>query len=138
MADTVRDSNGNELKDGDSVTLIKDLKVKGANITLKRGTMIKGIRLTGNSEEVDCRHEKVKGRDSPGHRDWSPHRVKWNGEVRLTDQVLIQYSDNSYDMNRNGEQLKLFANTVHGYLPGERRFGFPIIFRRRRAPLLVA
>ena len=61
MTDTVRDSNGNELKDGDNVTLIKDLKVKGANVTLKRGTMIKGIRLTGNTEEVDCRHEKVKG-----------------------------------------------------------------------------
>ena len=66
------------------------------------------------------------------------YSMKWNGEVRLTDQVLIQYSDNSYDMNRNGEQLKLFANTVHGYLPGERRFGFPIIFKRRRAPLLLA
>jgi protein PhnA len=59
--DIVRDSNGNELKDGDNVTLIKDLKVKGANVTLKRGTMIKGIRLTGNADEVDCRHEKVKG-----------------------------------------------------------------------------
>ena len=59
--DIVRDSNGNELKDGDNVTLIKDLKVKGANVTLKRGTMIKGIRRTGNPEEVDCRHEKVKG-----------------------------------------------------------------------------
>ncbi len=35
--------------------------MKGANVTLKRGTMIKGIRLTGNTEEVDCRHEKVKG-----------------------------------------------------------------------------
>ena len=57
----VLDSNGNELKDGDNVTLIKDLKVKGANITLKRGTLIKGIRLSGNLEEVDCRHEKVKG-----------------------------------------------------------------------------
>jgi protein PhnA len=59
--DEVRDSNGNELKDGDNVTLIKDLKVKGANVTLKRGTIIKGIRLTGDPEEVDCRHEKVKG-----------------------------------------------------------------------------
>ena len=61
MADIVRKSNDNELKDGDCVTLIKDLKVKGANVTLKRGTMIKGIRLTGNNEEVDRRHEKVKG-----------------------------------------------------------------------------
>jgi protein PhnA len=58
---TVRDANGTELKDGDNVTLIKDLKVKGANVTLKRGTLIKGIRLTGDEEEIDCRHEKVKG-----------------------------------------------------------------------------
>jgi protein PhnA len=62
MSDVTRDSNGTELKDGDNVTLIKDLKVKGSGgITLKRGTMIKGIRLTGNTDEVDCRHEKVKG-----------------------------------------------------------------------------
>ena len=61
MTDAVKDSNGNELKDGDKVNLIKDLKVKGANVTLKRGTMIKGIRLTGNTDEVDCRHEKVRG-----------------------------------------------------------------------------
>ena len=61
MTDIVRDSNSNELKDGDNVTLIKDLKVKGANVTLKRSTMIKGIGLTGNIEEVDCHHEKVKG-----------------------------------------------------------------------------
>jgi protein PhnA len=62
MTDVTRDSNGAELKDGDNVTLIKDLKVKGSGgITLKRGTMIKGIRLTGNTDEVDCRHEKVKG-----------------------------------------------------------------------------
>jgi protein PhnA len=56
-----KDSNGTELKDGDNVTLIKDLKVKGANTTLKRGTMIKGIRLTENEEEIDCRHEKIRG-----------------------------------------------------------------------------
>lgn len=62
MSDVIRDSNGTELKEGDNVTLIKDLKVKGSGgITLKRGTMIKGIRLTDNTDEVDCRHEKVKG-----------------------------------------------------------------------------
>jgi protein PhnA len=61
LSDTTCDSNGNELKDGDNVTLIKDLKVKGANVTLKRGTLIKGIRLTGSPDEVDCRHEKVRG-----------------------------------------------------------------------------
>lgn len=57
----VRDSVGNLLADGDSVTLIKDLKVKGANQTLKRGTVIKSIRLTGDEQEIDCRYEGIKG-----------------------------------------------------------------------------
>ena len=57
----VRDSVGNLLADGDSVTLIKDLKVKGANQTLKRGTLIKSIRLTGDEQEIDCRYEGIKG-----------------------------------------------------------------------------
>ena len=57
----VRDSAGNVLADGDSVTLIKDLKVKGANQTLKQGTVIKSIRLTDNDEEIDCRHDAIKG-----------------------------------------------------------------------------
>jgi protein PhnA len=57
----VKDSNGAILKDGDNVTLIKDLKVKGSSTTLKRGTMIKGIRLTGDPDEIDCKHEKIKG-----------------------------------------------------------------------------
>lgn len=57
----VKDSNGTLLKDGDSVTLIKDLKVKGANVTLKRGTLVKNIRLTYNEEEIECNAEKVKG-----------------------------------------------------------------------------
>jgi protein PhnA len=59
--DVVRDSAGNVLADGDSVTLIKDLKVKGANQTLKQGTVIRSIRLTGNPDEIDCRHEAIKG-----------------------------------------------------------------------------
>jgi len=57
----VRDSVGNLLADGDSVTLIKDLKVKGAGQTLKRGTVIKSIRLTGDEQEIDCRYEGIKG-----------------------------------------------------------------------------
>ncbi len=57
----VKDSNGAILKDGDSVILIKDLKVKGAGQTLKRGTRIAAIRLTGTPEEVDCRHPQIKG-----------------------------------------------------------------------------
>lgn len=50
-----RDSNGTELQDGDSVTVIKDLKVKGSSMVIKRGTKVKSIKLTDNSEEVDCR-----------------------------------------------------------------------------------
>lgn len=57
----VRDSAGNELADGDSVTVIKDLKVKGAGQTLKQGTVIRSIRLTDNDEEIDCRHDTIKG-----------------------------------------------------------------------------
>jgi len=57
----VRDSVGNLLADGDSVTLIKDLKVKGAGRTLNRGTVIKSIRLTGDDQEIDCRFEGIKG-----------------------------------------------------------------------------
>ncbi|HQQ96039.1 MAG TPA: zinc ribbon domain-containing protein YjdM [Cyclobacteriaceae bacterium] len=51
----VKDSNGNLLADGDTVTLIKDLKVKGSSLTLKRGTVVKKIKLTDESDEVDCR-----------------------------------------------------------------------------------
>ncbi|HSH73792.1 MAG TPA: alkylphosphonate utilization protein [Methylophilaceae bacterium] len=58
---TVRDSNGTELSDGDSVLVIKDLKVKGTSVTLKRGTIIKNIRLTEDEEEIECNAEKVKG-----------------------------------------------------------------------------
>ena len=57
----VRDSVGNLLADGDQVTLIKDLTVKGAGQTLKRGTLIKSIRLTGDAQEIDCHYHGIKG-----------------------------------------------------------------------------
>jgi protein PhnA len=57
----VRDSVGNLLADGDAVVLVKDLKVKGAGQTLKRGTAIRSIRLTDDDQEIDCRHESIKG-----------------------------------------------------------------------------
>ena len=57
----VRDAVGNLLADGDQVTLIKDLNVKGAGQTLKRGTLIKSIRLTGDAQEIDCKYEGIKG-----------------------------------------------------------------------------
>ena len=56
---SVKDSNGNPLSEGDSVLVIKDLKVKGASMTLKRGTKFKNIHLTGNEEEVECRDGKT-------------------------------------------------------------------------------
>ena len=57
----VRDAVGNLLQDGDQVTLIKDLEVKGAGQTLRRGTVIKSIRLTGDPQEIDCKYEGIKG-----------------------------------------------------------------------------
>ncbi|SDH07696.1 alkylphosphonate utilization protein [Alloyangia pacifica] len=57
----VRDAAGNLLADGDQVVLVKDLKVKGAGQTLKQGTVIRSIRLTANPEEIDCRHDSIKG-----------------------------------------------------------------------------
>jgi protein PhnA len=57
----VRDAVGNVLADGDQVTLIKDLTVKGAGQTLKRGTLIKSIRLTGDAQEIDCKYEGIRG-----------------------------------------------------------------------------
>lgn len=50
-----RDSNGNILENGDSVITTKDLKVKGMPKTLKRGETIKGVKLTSNNKEVECR-----------------------------------------------------------------------------------
>lgn len=55
----VKDSNGTVLSDGDSVQVIKDLKVKGSSTTLKRGKVFKNIRLTSKSEEIECREGKA-------------------------------------------------------------------------------
>ena len=51
----IRDSNGNPLADGDAVILIKDLKVKGSSIVLKKGSKVKSIRLVAGDHEVDCK-----------------------------------------------------------------------------------
>ncbi len=63
MSDDIsaKDSNGTILSSGDSVTLIKDLKVKGTSVTLKRGTLVKNIRLTDNAEEIECNADRVRG-----------------------------------------------------------------------------
>lgn len=56
----VKDCNGNPLNDGDSVVVTKSLKVKGAQLTVKKGTVVKNIKLTDDPDEVDCRVEKTR------------------------------------------------------------------------------
>ena len=56
---TVTDSNGNELKDGDSITVIKDLKVKGSSMVVKVGTKVKNIRIVDGDHDIDCRIDGV-------------------------------------------------------------------------------
>ena len=57
---SVKDSNGTELQEGDTVKVIKDLKVKGSSTTIKRGTTVKNIRLTDNDEEIEGKANKVQ------------------------------------------------------------------------------
>ncbi|UVC18331.1 alkylphosphonate utilization protein [Mesorhizobium onobrychidis] len=57
----VRDSNGTQLNEGDSGTLTKDLKVKGTSETIKRGTLVKNIRLISNPGEIEGNTRQVKG-----------------------------------------------------------------------------
>jgi protein PhnA len=60
--ETVRDSNGNPLVDGDTVVVIKDLKVKGSSIPLKQGTVIKQIRLVdGDPAHIEGHSDRIKG-----------------------------------------------------------------------------
>lgn len=56
---TVRDANGTELHDGDTVTVIKDLKVKGSSLVVKVGTKVKNIRLVDGDHDIDCRIDGV-------------------------------------------------------------------------------
>ncbi|WP_394188126.1 zinc ribbon domain-containing protein YjdM [Paenisporosarcina quisquiliarum] len=62
----VKDANGNVLTDGDSVTVIKDLKVKGSSSVLKIGTKVKSIRLVDGDHDIDC---KIDG--------FGPMKLKW-------------------------------------------------------------
>jgi protein PhnA len=55
----VRDANGNELADGDSVTVIKDLKVKGSSLVVKVGTKVKNIRLVEGDHDIDCKIDGI-------------------------------------------------------------------------------
>jgi len=55
----VRDANGNELHDGDTVTVIKDLKVKGSSAVVKVGTRVKNIRLVDGDHDIDCKIDGI-------------------------------------------------------------------------------
>ncbi|RZI83055.1 MAG: alkylphosphonate utilization protein [Rubrivivax sp.] len=55
----IRDANGNELKDGDTVSVIKDLKIKGSSIVVKVGTKVKNIRLAEGDHDIDCKIEGI-------------------------------------------------------------------------------
>ncbi|KPQ00061.1 zinc ribbon domain-containing protein YjdM [Marinobacter sp. HL-58] len=58
-ANVIRDANGNELQDGDTITVIKDLKVKGSSSVVKVGTKVKSIRLTGGDHDIDCKIDGI-------------------------------------------------------------------------------
>ncbi|MDV3504970.1 zinc ribbon domain-containing protein YjdM [Marinobacter sp. M-5] len=58
-SNTIRDANGNELQDGDTVTVIKDLKVKGSSLVVKVGTKVKNIRLVDGDHDIDCKIEGI-------------------------------------------------------------------------------
>lgn len=57
--DIIRDAFGNELKDGDSITVIKDLKIKGSSQVVKVGTKVKNIRLVGGDHDIDCKIDGI-------------------------------------------------------------------------------
>jgi alkylphosphonate utilization operon protein PhnA len=55
----IRDANGNELADGDTVTVIKDLKLKGSSLVIKVGTKVKNIRLVEGDHDIDCKVDGI-------------------------------------------------------------------------------
>jgi len=54
-----KDANGNVLEDGDTVTVIKDLKLKGSSLVVKQGTRVKNIRLVDEDHDIDCRIDGI-------------------------------------------------------------------------------
>jgi protein PhnA len=56
---TIKDANGNTLQDGDTVTVIKDLKVKGSSLVVKVGTKVKNIRLVDGDHDIDCKIDGI-------------------------------------------------------------------------------
>lgn len=58
-AKVIKDANGNVLQDGDTVTVIKDLKVKGSSLVVKVGTKVKNIRLVDGDHDIDCKIDGI-------------------------------------------------------------------------------
>ncbi|THK43230.1 alkylphosphonate utilization protein [Methylophaga sp. SB9B] len=58
-SDEIHDANGNVLQDGDTVTVIKDLKVKGSSLVVKVGTKVKNIRLVDGDHDIDCKIDGI-------------------------------------------------------------------------------
>lgn len=58
-APVIKDANGNVLQDGDTVTVIKDLKVKGSSLVVKVGTKVRNIRLVGGDHDIDCKIDGI-------------------------------------------------------------------------------
>jgi hypothetical protein len=65
------------------------------------------------------------------------HSLNWNGEVRITDDVLVNYGSGSLDTNKYGEYLQLICDTVLGIIPNTTRHCLPVIYRREKAPSLL-
>lgn len=63
--------------------------------------------------------------------------MRWNGEIQVTDQILITDANGNLALNTYGENLKLQSKLTHGWLPGERRYGMGILYRRARPAKLV-
>ena len=85
-AAVVKDANGNVLQDGDAVTVIKDLKVKGASGAIKQGTKVKNIRLVEGDHNIDC---KV---DGFGAMKLKSEFVKKNFKNRIFHNLFIIFS----------------------------------------------
>ena len=102
----VRDANGNELQDGDAVTVIKDLKVKGSSSVVKVGTKVKSIRLVEGDHDIDCKIEGF-GASTPRAIRVSIH------ETRMKEDVMsMQWLESGLTIPA-GETVELKPNSYH-------------------------
>lgn len=88
----------------------------------------------GKSIKVGPPPKEFANKDMSAQKFYS---MKWNGEVRLTDQFLLTLSDGTQELNDYSENLKFRSKLTHGWLVGERRNAFPVLIKRKR-PVLIA